>query len=319
MVFLSSSGCKAPQPFGDQHSLIVAAEAWLWAEIDSAVMGTLEERVFTTRPERLFNVTFVASDDTLWRQMRQWRQLIVFGTREDEVVADLVSGSDDPNATPPAIVQTADKWARGQTVTVLLLPADGQAAAVRALLSDLRALLDGQYEAYVIERMYTTGVNDSLSDAMAEYGFTLQVPNVYLHLGADSLFRLANPYQMGDTDLLRSLVLTWRSGTEPVTPEDLLAWREIIDDSLYDPPQDITQDNIRSDSVMVGGLAALEVRGVWRDRSDFPAAGPFILQAIACPEQDRTYYIDVWLYAPGTDKYPYLRQLEVLLSTFRCI
>ncbi len=68
----------------------------------------------------------------------------------------------------------------------------------------------------------------------------------------------------------------------------------------------------------MNGVDGLELRGVWQDNDTFPAAGPFVTRAVPCPRQNRTYYMDAWLFAPGTDKYPYLRQLEIVLDSFRC-
>lgn len=315
---LSLPGCKAPQAFGDRNVIIALAESALWEEVGPEVMEALEQRVFTTRPERKFEVTYLSVGDTLWEDMRIWQQVVVLGSRDNAAVRRILDASPTPALDPPAIVQAEEVWARNQLATALLLPAEGQANAVRALLPELYDLLERGYDEWVIERMYTTGVNDSLAGALAEYGFTLQLPSVYLFSVEDSLFRFGNPYRQGDTDLLRSILLTWRSGTDEVTPESLRAWRQTVGETHYDLPQDMLEEGMGSRAIEVNGLPGLELRGVWQDRADFPAAGPFITRTIACPRQDRTYYIDAWLFAPGTDKYPYLRQLEILLDSFRC-
>lgn len=314
-VLLSAAACKAPQAFGDRNSIIVRAEPGLWAEVDSTVMETLEVRVYTTRPERKFEITHVAPDESAWSNFRLWQQVVVMGTAEDELVRDLV----DDGTAAPALTQTESVWARGQTVTVLLLPETGQAEAVRRLLPLLHATLDEQYREWVVERMYTSGVNDSLARALAEFGFTLRLPRVYIQARYDSLFRFGNPYQQGETDLLRSLLVTWHDGAREMSAEELRGWREEIDENRYSTPQDILEQGYRVSEIEVGGLEGIELRGVWQDRADFPAAGPFITRALACPAQDRTYLMDAWLFAPGTDKYPYVQQLEVLLDSFECV
>lgn len=316
-VALSTSGCKAPQAFGDRHSLIVRADSTLWPLVDTTFRDAIERPVFTTRPEREFNVTFVAATDTAWRNLRLWQQVVVLGTGEDEVARRVLRASDDPDARPPAVVQAPDIWARGQVVSLLLLPEGGGADAVGALASELYPLLADQYTEWSIQRMYVTGVNDSLVDALSAYGFTLEVPEVYGFYQEDSAFRFRNAYPDPGTRL-RSVLVTWKTGLDAVDAESLRAWREEIDEVRYDPPQDVLDANLRFDSITVGDVQGVELRGVWQDRSDYPAAGPFIARALSCPESDRTYYIDAWLYAPGTDKYPYLRQLEILLSSFRC-
>lgn len=318
IAILTTSGCKAPQAFGDRHSIIVRAENSLWAQIDSSLMGALEQRVFTTRPERAFKVTFVAADDTLWRDLRVWQQVVVLGSRGDEAVDKVLQASDQPDTEPPAVIQATGIWARTQLVTLLLLPEAQQAEAVEALLPELYALLQAKYDEWIVERMYTTGTNDSLRQVLAGYGFTLELPQVYLYSQLDSVFRFSNPYRQGDSDLLRSVLLTWVGGTGTYSEESLRDWREAIDEAYYEPGQDILDQGIVFENIRVGDKSGLEFRGVWQDRGQFPAAGPFIARAIECPEQNRTYYIDAWLFAPGKDKYPYLRQLEILLDSFRC-
>ncbi len=318
LVGLLPSACKAPQAFGDRNVIIVRADRALWGQVDSLVMNSLERRVFTTRPERTFEVTFVAADDTLWEELRLWQQVLVLGTQDDALVDRLVDRADDSGVQAPAIVQVKDVWARAQRVTVLLLPAEGAAVAVGALLPELFTRLITQYDEWVVERMYTSGLNEALIDSLTRAGFTLQLPNVYLHTHSDSIFRFGNPYRQGDSDLLRSVLVTWRSGATGATRESLRVWRDEIGGRQYSPSQMVLEDGLRADSIRVGGLAAVELRGVWQDNADFPAAGPFIARAIACPAQDRTYYMDAWLFAPSTDKYPYLRQLEIVLDSFRC-
>jgi hypothetical protein len=317
-VSASASGCKAPQAFGDRHSIIVRADSALWAQVDSTVMSVLEQRAFTTRPERIFRVTFVAAGDTLWDEFRLWQQVVVLGAPGDDIVDRVLRASGAADVSPPAVVQAEDIWALDQLVTLVLLPDAGQADAVRRSLPELYDLLRARYDEWIIARMYTTGVNDSLKQALAGFGFTLDLPRVYLHIQRDSLFRFGNPYRQAESDLLRSLLLTWSAGIDEPTPESLRAWRERVGETEYTPPQDVQESGLRFEGVKVGDLEGLELRGVWQDRSDFPAAGPFIARAIPCPGQNRTYYMDAWLFAPGKAKFPYLRQLEILLDSFRC-
>ncbi len=312
-------GCKAPRAFGDRNSLIVLADSALWSSVDSAFMAALERTVYTTRPERTFKVTFVAANDTLWRNFRLWQQVAVLGSGDDPLSQRVLGASQDPDARPPAIVQADDIWARGQTVTLLLLPDADAAKALRSLLPDLYMLLDEQYGEWVLQRMYASGVNDSLSEALSAIGFTLQLPKVYRSSQTDAFFRFRNANPSPGT-LLRSVLVTWQPGidAEAPAPASLRAWRESIGETQYTPQQTLLADGVRFDTIDVAGLSAIEMRGVWQDRSDFPAAGPLIARAVVCPDQNRTYLLDAWLYAPGTDKHPYVRQLEVILNSFRC-
>ena len=42
---------------------------------------------------------------------------------------------------------------------------------------------------------------------------------------------------------------------------------------------------------------------------------------VQCPAQNRTYFLDGWLYAPGGQRgtrYEYIVQLQTILDTFEC-
>lgn len=61
---------------------------------------------------------------------------------------------------------------------------------------------------------------------------------------------------------------------------------------------------------------AVEVRGLWR-LSDISLGGPYLAYAMVNESTSEIYYIEGYVGAPGTDKRPYLMELEVILDTFR--
>ncbi len=318
---LTPVSCKAPQAFGDRHSIIVRADSALWLQVDSVVLSAVERPVFTSRNETEFKVTFVADVDTVWNNLRLWQQVVVLANAEDDVAQRIIRASGAPQPAAPAVVQAADIWARGQLVKLVLLPETGGPEAVASQMEELYTVIREGYDNWVLERMYASGVNDSLKEVLSAYGFSLDLPQVYVHAREDSTFRFRNVHPDPGTRI-RAFLVSWRTGGDPLAEDagtdGLRAWREEVGETLYNPPQDITEDGVRYDTVAIGVLTGVEMRGVWRDRASFPAGGPFIARAVGCPDQDRTYYIDAWLYNPADDKYPYLRQLEIILDTFAC-
>ncbi len=310
-------GCKVPQAYGDRNSLILRADSAFWSAYKQDVEQALEPRIFTVRPERTFHVTWVDSEHPEWSRLRLWQQVLIFGRADDPLVTSLMQrGKAAPE--PWSWVQVEDVWARDQVVTVLVLPPVPDRASLQAKLRELNERLDAQYRAWVRERMFVSGVNDSLMGALRARGFSLVLPKVYDFAVEDSFFLFRNAYP-DPSSLIRSLLVTWvLHATPTLEPRSLREWRERVDERFYAPPQDIQDEALRFDTVMVDDKLALELRGVWQDRSDFPAAGAFIARAIPCPAQKRLYYMDAWLYAPGKDKYQYMLQLETLLDSFRC-
>lgn len=316
----ASSSCKAPQAYGERTSLIVRVDSALWSAHEPLIEQTLEPRIFTVRPERTFEITPVFPWAPQWETLREWQQVLVLGTTEDPLVRDLLERA-RAAVEPWTSTQLESVWARGQIVTVLAIPSEPDPERLRAELEQVHRVIDREFVAWVRDRMFASGVNDSLRDALLARGFVLTIPNVYDFATQDSFFRFRNAHP-DPGSLIRSLWLTWvpEEAEGLPSPARLRAWRDEIDDRFYQPPQDIAPQGLRFDTVTVRERRALEMRGVWEDRSDFPAAGSFIARAVPCPEQRRLYYMDAWLYAPGEeDKYAYVIQLETLLDSFRCI
>jgi hypothetical protein len=97
------------------------------------------------------------------------------------------------------------------------------------------------------------------------------------------------------------------------------SWREGIDSLMYIVSQSFDRGApVEPRSFELGGVDAVEVRGVWKDEGTFPAAGPFLTRAVRCP--DAIWYFDAWLYSPNprASKYEFLLQLEEILDSFRC-
>ena len=188
-------------------------------------------------------------------------------------------------------------------------------------MAPLHDLLDGQYRQWSENRMYQSGRDSVLADSLwNEAGFAMLLPVVYQHRTVDSvhIFRNDNPTP---TELIRQITVTWRTPIpEEFDQEELLAWRTALTDRYYIYPQVVDMALARTRRLQMGDVVVEELRAVWSNPPEdaFPAGGPLIIWSVPCPEQDRHYLIDAWLYAPGKDKYQYLLQIETILSTFRC-
>jgi hypothetical protein len=317
-VACSDSGRMA---MGDVNSIIVVADSALWDEVSDTVLTALQPRIFAVRPEATFQLTHVAPADPSWRELRRFRQVLAIGSPEDTWVREVIEDA-DTTVSAPAIVQARNVWARNQVGTALVVPEREAAAAVRANVEELAALLDRGYRRWAQQRMYISGADTALTDTLRrEAGFSVTIPNVYRFRREPPDGFLFFNDQLAGTPLVRSLFVTWRSGTagEPGV-EEALAWRDSIGQAVYDWPQRTQRDPIQVSPLDEPGAGGLAIRGVWSGTADeeFPQAGPFITWIVACPASDRRYLLDAWLYAPATDKYQYVIQMETLLQSFRC-
>lgn len=319
-----SVACGTPNAMGEQSSLIVMAADSLWQELEEETYAVLEPTIFTTRDEKQYVVTGLQPEDPEAVDLMLFRNVIVFGGPDDpylQQVADaggFVLGSMEPGR----VFQVEDVWARGQTVTGVYLRRRFEADSWRQALPSVLAAVDQTYRAWVRTRMFATPPDTALArDLSDRFGFSLIVPELYDRVAretepGDSLVIVRNDNPDPAT-LIRSVLIDWRPPVDSLTAELALEWRESLDDVQYNVAQGISTDQSSVTSFMVDGRPALEVTGVWNDiRGNFPAAGPFIVWLIDCP--DATFFLDAYLYAPNEPKYEYMLQLQEILGSFTC-
>lgn len=308
-----------PIALGDENSVVVSADPELWAQVEPILAPAIERTVFTVRDEKTFTVTHHDPADETWYRLRLLKQQLAIGTADDPWMADVLAKAKDPPSA--GVFQARDVWARGQSVTAVLI-GDGQdAGEAAAHAPDVAQLLDDQYRAWAVSKMFVTGPNEALSDTLRQAArFDLVVPNVYDHSVRDSVhvFRNDNP---DPSELIRQIAVTWESPIPPgLQPDDLLAWRARIAEEHYSFPQVNNLERVTGGPEVRDGLETYTIQAVWENPPEaYPAAGPFVLRAVHCPEQDRMYLVDAWLYAPGAEKYEYMIQLEEILNSFSCV
>ena len=330
IVLLIGACDNRPLAMGDVNAIIMTASPDLWAHVGDELLDRIEASdVFTVRDEHAFRVMYQDPNDEPWVRVRLLKQQLVVGTASDPWVAQVLEevGADEGaqvgTADNPGVVQVEDVWSRGQLVTALVLPEDAGAVAaaemVRQSIPGLRELFDAQYREWVTARMFVTGRDSARARMLAEeHGFSMMLPEVYEYEANESVHIFIND-NPDPSELIRQFAVTWRStAAEEITSEELLVWRSRVVES-YDFPQVVNTDHLIEGREEVGGRQVHSVQAIWQNPpGTYPAAGPFVTWAVVCPQQQRTYLVDAWLYAPEKDKYEYMIQLGVIMDSFRC-
>lgn len=321
-TLVGAASCDSkPLGYGDPNSIIVAMAPELWDEVEQDVYDALETTVFTVAEEMAYTVTYQEPYGDYWGDLRRFKQMLVVGTASDPIVQEVMDEARDP-FTEPGIYQVRTVWSLEQVVTLVLLPEGGGADALRQRLPEVHDLLDRQYLAYARTRMYQSGIDSALADTLyARAGFSLLLPEVYRWLQINDsmyVFRNDNP---DPSELIREVFVTWASPSLTSLDSDgLLTWRERLVGEYYSDAQAMRLDATLVETEPFLGHEAVRVQAQWTNppESSWPAGGPFITYGITCLNQDRTYFVDSWLYAPGREKYEYMIQLETILGTFQC-
>ncbi|HSM36132.1 MAG TPA: DUF4837 family protein [Longimicrobiales bacterium] len=309
--------------FGSHTSIIVMATDQVWEAVGDSMRSALEPLVFTVTSERAFDVTHVRPGAPQWAQYKKFRQVMVIGTPADAWVEPALGKADTTLEALPALVETENVWALGQHVTVLALDPERPASAALALLEDVRLGVDRRFGTYVMRKMYVSGVNERLGeDLLREEGFSLMLPSVYREVPGEGVRIFKNDLP-DPAELARYVLVQEVDGAVPErTAEALVDWRDSIGEA-YPRAMVSARDELHL-TELDGGV--LEVQGRWETPPPdstatgafYPGGGPFIVRLVPCPDGERTYLVDSWLYAPGKDKLEYIMQLRAILGTFRC-
>jgi len=316
-------GCDAMDrqrpAMGNVTSLVIVSMDSLWAEVEDSVKTALAPRIFAVRDERTFEVTQISPIDESWSQLKQVRQIVLFG-RPGDFWMDEVLG-ETPPASLPAIVEADDVWARGQSIVAVALPAEQTAEALRTELPALGHLLDQRFRTYTANRMFLSDTNTTLRDSLlSQAGFSITLPRIYTPVEpAPDVFAFHNRNEVGG-DLFRTIAVSWRPGAVAASDAaGVLAWRDSILPFVYDLPQETLRDRVEISPLDAYGPGSMEVQGVWAGTDpSYPTGGLFIDRIVACPAQDRTYFLEAWMYGPSRRKYEYLIQFQTILDSFRC-
>jgi len=318
LLALSALACSQGLAYGDPQAVIVVSSEEGWAEMRDSVFAVLGPDVYTLRAERSFRLTHQVPEGEDWLRLRRFKEEVLIGTPEDPWIAEALATVDDTvTYEAPGIVETEDVWAKNQYVTMMLVDRNRDVAEqVYAMVGEVHTILDQRFRAGALARMFVSGTKEELADSLREMaGFTLTLPDVYRWAVTDSLFIFRND-NPDPSELIRQFGVTWRTPIpDSLTVDSLMDWRVAVAEVSYDYPQVVERTELFTQPKVLGNWPITEVRGTWSNPpGDWPAAGPFIFWSLTCPEQNRLYFLDAWLYAPGKDKWEYILQIETILD-----
>jgi hypothetical protein len=327
LLLVGTAACDAPRAHGDVHAIVVASNAPLWDAMELEVEGAISPTIQVVRNERTFRVTW--QDPTIgseWGHLRRFRNLVIIGAAGEPWVDDVLEARrrDAPDLQAPTIARVDNVWARNQTVTLVLLPSSDDVEALSGQLDTLTQVLDDQYREFARNRMYVSGRDTLLADSLGRHvGFRLELPQVYRYSVMDSVFRFRND-NPSPAELIREIGVSWVTPLPETLPgqEEIESWRQRFAETYYADGQvlDNTVSSIREVPVTGSSRPGLEYQAAWVSAPDaWPAGGPLLTRVLPCPEQDRLYFLDAWLYAPAREKYEYMIQLQTILDSFECV
>lgn len=321
MVILSCEAVERGRPaLGDATEVVVAMADSLWLGTEAGFRAAVAPRIFAVHDERPFELAQVSPADPTWLDLQRFKQVLAVGVPGDFWIQEFL-GDDPAPASLPAMLDRDNVWARGQTVTAVVLDPADPLGGLQSLVDELGVKMDGRFRQYVHSRMFLSDTNTALRDSLAATaGFAITLPNIYEPAPPSPGLRAFHNRNEVGGDLFRTIVVSWKEG--PMAEIDsarVLAWRDSIMPLVFDLPQVTGKDRIQVHQLDDLAPGSMEVQGVWAGTDPtFPTGGPFVDRIVVCPDQNRTYFLEAWMYGPSREKYEYLIQFETILDSFRC-
>ena len=158
---------------------------------------------------------------------------------------------------------------------------------------------------------------------MRDYDCSVRVPNGYQIAANEPGFVWLR--SVGETD--KNIFVSFRDYTSESIFENsnLVGLRDSITrvHVFEDPENDnsytkIDTVNIETEIIttQINGNYAKRLRGIWK-ANNLTIGGSFISYVFVDEETNRLYYIDGFVIRPGKDKREALRELDVILNTFK--
>jgi len=219
-----------------------------------------------------------------------------------------------------------DEFARGQDV--LHLFSETPEILMENLSQNKQKILDyygNLEEERIYKGFYSVQYEKGISNIVEEkLGCEIKVPEGFEIASQDDKFVWLRNFS---PDIDQNVFISWVEYTSEdlFSLDSLLQLRtELSKPYILYKPEDpesylLTETdnfNVFRKELNFKGLYAVELRGLWK-LNKYYMGGPFISYAMVDESTNRLYYIEAFLYSPGKPQRDLMRELEVILKTFK--
>ncbi|UII27746.1 DUF4837 family protein [Fulvivirga maritima] len=344
LIILIIAGCSGtgkknkgllPDASGGAGEIIIVMDSAQWnGEVGDAIKTTFKQDVpGLPREEQMFKINHV-DPRKLTSFLKSVRNLVFVMTTDDNSAGSKIlrnyftkSSLDRINKDENLFIHTADdEYAKGQEVMYLFgQSSELLAQHIRENKNSLQKFFNQAEKERLSKTLFANSPKGLTELLEKDHGCTMTLPFAYkLAVNEDGFvwFRQMN----AEND--KNIFITYRPYTsESIFQKDqLIQLRDsIAKKQLFGDPDEpnshlITETNVSQVPVEVEhqtfkGKYSMQMKGIWRT-NNVTMGGPFISYTILDEEQNRIYYIEGFVYSPGKNQREYMREMDVILSTF---
>ena len=308
-----SDGKRVPA-VGPGFEIIVLAspEARQFGE---RVAEILSEEIWIVQTEPRFRVVADAIDQTSFYDTR--KLLFFVGADSDpdlEKTLRRATGTRTPSSVPGLWIEV-EPFAAGQVAFILTGTVDSMSRVVTQQADDIVRVVEDAAVTLLLTNVFRAGEREGARRAMlARWGWGVRVPPQWVvddRFADDAFVRV---WQDGP---VQQVAVAWEAGRVDRTPQQWLEHRGALVARFYDGDEVVMDHSTARAARTPYGIDGVVLSGLW-ENNRYVIGGPFESYAFYCAEDDRTYLVDLSVYAPDRPKKPLMRTLEAVARTFRC-
>jgi hypothetical protein len=313
---LAGCGGKRIPAVGPAYEIVVLAPRGK-AVLAEEVGKVLGEEIETIRFEPRFKIQQDVLEDYRFYTTR--KILFVVGSADDpafEKYLKKATGTRTRTDFPGLWIET-EPFSAGQIAFVLTGDPQEIVRNVHERREQLIDVVEDATVTLILTNIFRPGERPGARQAMLErWGWGLRLPPEWVIEDRSS----------DETRFVRiwrdapvaQIFVSWEDGMVDRTPEEWLERRHELGWIHYDQDQVVwdRSEAVATDETFFGPPGVF-LKGLWKN-DKYVIGGPFEAWAFQCPEDDRTYFVDLSVYAPDRDKLPLQRVLRAVARTFRC-
>jgi hypothetical protein len=217
-----------------------------------------------------------------------------------------------------------DQFATNQTLVHLFSKDEATLIShLKRNKKQIQEIFNNEEKKRVTKEVLEDRANLPLAKKVGEkYGFKMHIPSGFIIAKEEKDFVwLRHPEAKFDRNVFVS-VKPYTSENQ-FTPDSILNWRaEIGKKYLQDPDNPnyymITESLVKplTEPTQMNNQYALRTRGLWRLKDRF-VGGAFISYTLTNKSSNKIFYVEGFIMAAGEEKREFIRELDVIISTFQ--
>ncbi|MCK4813664.1 MAG: DUF4837 family protein [Candidatus Marinimicrobia bacterium] len=305
---------------GSDIAIMTLVNDDLWDFIEEDISKKVEFEIRTPQIEQLFYFSRIPLED--YKEHRNDKLVLLVATLagQDEISTFIQKSISESVRNRVASGEKIffyeyNKYADRQTYMLLLANTKEELLEfIRNEGKTIYQAINNGFLSSQFNQIYHIAEEEELSESIFEqFGFSFRLPHDYEIIYVDSSRHILH---LGCPNPQRNIIVYWHDGGfNKVIDQDwalrMKYWLMMnLMDKIY-----IEKSYARYRTVEWSGVIINNIRGLWGHPTKL-MGGPFTMFYFYDGVTNRTYLIDCMMYAPGQSKAVFLRQMEIISSTF---